>query len=144
MKRKILITLLLSLILIMADCWYSMYLNPRAMPAVAASNCADGQVGRIVNVRGGRVEIKRDSNPNAIASAQVGTTLCCRDILRPGRGVRVTIGCNLGNVNRNMPVGDGQSLYSVNSTCLPSQMDQRSPCVSSGGSGGAGGGPGKR
>jgi hypothetical protein len=144
MKRKILITLVLTLILIMADCWYSMSLNPGAMLAVAASNCTDGEVGRIVNVRGGGVQIRRDSNPNAIASARVGTTLCCRDILRPGQGVRVTIRCNLGNVNRNIPIGDGQSVYSVNSTCLPSQQAQQDPCVGRGGSGGAGSGPGKR
>ncbi len=136
MKRKMLIILVLTLILTVADCWYSMYLNPEMMPAMAAT-CNKGEGGRIVSIDGGGVQIKRNNNPfnpfNSFVAAQVGTTLCCEDDLKPGNKVRVTISCNNLGENRDL-IGDGGQ-YSVYNTCLPSQEEQKAPCGRSGSGG---------
>lgn len=130
MKGKMLIILVLTLIVTVADCWHSTYLNPRLMPAMAAT-CTEG--GRIVSLKGGGVQIRRSLNN--VFAAQVGTTLCCEDDLKPGRGVTVTISCNNLGENRNL-LGDGRSEYSVYSTCEPSQMIQEPPCGGGGSDGG--------
>jgi len=137
MKRKMLIILVLTLILTIVDCWSSMYLNLGAMSAMAASPCSGKEGGRIVNIRGGGVQIRRNNNPfnpfNTFAPAQVGTTLCCENELKPGRGVTVTIRCNNLGENRNLPVGNGRIVYSVYNMCLPSQREQKAPCGAGGG-----------
>lgn len=134
MKRKIIIISVLTLILTVADCLYSTYLNLGVMPAMAAT-CNKGEGGTIVSIEGGGVQIRRNSNPfnpfNTFDfdAAQVGATLCCEDDLRPGNGVVVTIFCNNLRENRDL-LGDGSN-YSVYNTCLPSQQKQIAPCGSS-------------
>lgn len=129
MKRKMLIILVLALVLTLADCLHSMYLNPKMMPAMAAT-CNTGEGGRIVSIKGGKVRIRRNNNPfdpfNRFVAAQVGTTLCCEDDLEPGNRVRVTISCNNLRENRDL-LGDGGK-YSVYNTCLPPQQKQQPPC----------------
>jgi hypothetical protein len=145
MKRKMLIILVLTFILTIVDCWHSMYLNLGAMSAIAASPCSGEEGGRIVNIRGGGVQIRRNNNPfnpfNTFGPAQVGTTLCCENELKPGGGVTVTIWCNKLNENRNLRVGNGRTVYTVYNMCLPSGPSQAGPCSRSGSGGNT---PGKK
>ncbi|WP_017656065.1 hypothetical protein [Fortiea contorta] len=91
-------------------------LSPQFNQYALAQSQNQSPIAEIINVEGGRVELKRQNSPN-YSLTQTGEKLNLGDLLRVAKGVKVIVQCNLNKTNWTVP--DDGLPWGVANTCSP-------------------------
>ncbi|AFY30926.1 hypothetical protein [Calothrix sp. PCC 7507] len=122
MKSRISVSVASSLILSASVYGLSLQFNKYAL----AQSQPQNHIAEIIQVQGGRVELKRENSPN-YSLTQRGEKLHLGDLLRVAKGVKVVIQCNLNKTNWIIP--DDGLPWGVANTCSPPDKKQSSTAM---------------